>query len=41
MSPVLEIILILAFYLLGRIHQFVQDARSVMGTAKKKYKNRQ
>lgn len=35
MSPWWEIGLVVAAYLLGRIQQFVRDARAVMGTDRK------
>lgn len=34
MTPLIAIGLVLAAYVAGRIHQFVRDARSVMGTDK-------
>jgi len=38
MSLLLGIGLIAAAYLVGRFHQFVRDARSVIGTDRKKHK---
>jgi hypothetical protein len=34
MTPLIALILVVAAYAIGRIHQFVRDARSVMGTGK-------